>query len=92
MLPSCKDPPVVAVTGISKSFGNGRVVANVSLYATSGMCIGLLGPNGAGKSTTLKIIYGFLRPSWLLCFDANIISFAGRPQLTSFSSIPSWNI
>lgn len=62
MLPSYEDPPVVAVTGISKSFGNGRVVANVSLYATSGMCVGLLGPNGAGKSTTLKIIYGFLRP------------------------------
>lgn len=62
MLPSGKNPPVVAVTGISKSFGNGRVVANVSLYATAGMCLGLLGPNGAGKSTTLKIIYGFLRP------------------------------
>jgi lipooligosaccharide transport system ATP-binding protein len=35
----------------------------VSFSVDTGSCFGLLGPNGAGKSTTLKMIYGFWRPS-----------------------------
>ena len=55
--------PAVCLREVTKSFGNGTVVSDVSLTVERGVCLGLLGPNGAGKSTTLKMIYGFLRPS-----------------------------
>ena len=55
--------PVIRLQDVSKSFGNGAVVEDVSFSVEKGVCYGLLGSNGAGKSTTLKMIYGFLRPS-----------------------------
>lgn len=55
--------PAVVLDRVSKSFGNGPVVEDVSFSVEPGTCFGLLGPNGAGKSTTLKMVYGFLRPS-----------------------------
>ncbi|MDF1555674.1 MAG: ABC transporter ATP-binding protein [Deferrisomatales bacterium] len=54
--------PAVVLADVSKSFGNGPVVADVSFAVEPGTCFGLLGINGAGKSTTLKMIHGFLRP------------------------------
>lgn len=55
--------PAIRLQAVSKSFGNGAVVEDVSFSVERGICYGLLGSNGAGKSTTLKMIYGFLRPS-----------------------------
>lgn len=64
--------PLLAVRGISCSFGGVRAVADVSFSAPAGQITGLIGPNGAGKSTTLGIVAGFIRPS------AGTIQFAGR--------------
>jgi lipooligosaccharide transport system ATP-binding protein len=57
------DSAVISLRNVSKSFGNGPVVEEVSFSVERGTCFGLLGPNGAGKTTILKMIYGFVRPS-----------------------------
>lgn len=49
---------VVQADGVSKDYGNTRVVDAVSFCIRSGECCGILGPNGAGKTTTLKMLVG----------------------------------
>jgi lipooligosaccharide transport system ATP-binding protein len=55
--------PAVDVRSVSKAIDGRPVVSGVSFAVARGTCFGLLGPNGAGKTSTLKMIYGFWRPS-----------------------------
>ncbi len=48
----------VSVRGISKSFGNGAVLQNVSFNAEAGEFVTIVGPSGCGKTTLLRIIDG----------------------------------
>ncbi len=48
--------------GLTKCFGNRKVVDNLSLELQSGEVVGLLGPNGAGKTTTFYMIVGLYKP------------------------------
>jgi putative spermidine/putrescine transport system ATP-binding protein len=52
----------VSVEGVSKSYGDVRVVDNVSLTIPQGEFVVLLGPSGCGKTTTLRMIAGFVDP------------------------------
>jgi len=54
--------PLVAMRGMSISFGGVRAVDNVSLDLHPGEVVGLLGHNGAGKSTFIKMLSGAYRP------------------------------
>ena len=59
--------PLVTISNLSKSFGQGdaRVDAlkQVTLQVYAGQVVGLLGPSGSGKSTLLNIIGCILEPS-----------------------------
>ncbi len=46
---------VLELAGVSKSYGDNHVLANVSLTVRRGERVGIIGPNGLGKSTLLKI-------------------------------------
>lgn len=48
--------PSLVVTGVSHSFGDKRVLDNVSLTVPQGAFVVLLGLNGAGKSTLFSLI------------------------------------
>lgn len=50
------------VNNISFSYGDYRVLSEVSFTLSPGKIIGILGPNGAGKSTLLKLINAQLKP------------------------------
>jgi ABC-2 type transport system ATP-binding protein len=50
----------IEVTGLSKSFGERRVLKAVSFTIAPGEVVAFLGPNGAGKSTTIRILTGQL--------------------------------
>ena len=52
--PSGKD--VLAIEGISKAYGEKRVLSDVSLTVRRGERVAVIGANGLGKSTLLKII------------------------------------
>ena len=65
--------PVLAITGVSKSFGGKPAVSNVSFQVKKGEIIGFLGPNGAGKTTTLRMALGLIKP------DAGDIKLFGNP-------------
>ena len=53
---------VIDVEGLSKSFGDKKVVDNVSIQVERGQIYGFLGPNGSGKTTTIRMLCGLLRP------------------------------
>ncbi len=52
----------IDVRGLNKSFGDKRVVRDVSIQVRPGRITGFLGPNGSGKTTTLRMLCGLLRP------------------------------
>ncbi len=63
---------LLAVSGLAKSFGGLRAVADVSFEVHSGEILGIIGPNGAGKTTLFNLLNGFLPP------DSGEIRFAGQ--------------
>ena len=51
---------MIEIQGISRSFGDRRVLDEVSFGVQSGRMTGFVGGNGAGKTTTMRIILGVL--------------------------------
>ena len=54
--------PAISVRGLTKDYGRGRGVFDVSLEVAAGEVLGFLGPNGAGKTVTMRHLMGFVRP------------------------------
>lgn len=53
---------IIEVNRLTKDYGSGRGVFDVSFTVNKGEVFGFLGPNGAGKTTTIRHIMGFSRP------------------------------
>ncbi|MCC8069345.1 MAG: ABC transporter ATP-binding protein [Ruminococcus sp.] len=53
---------VIDVNHLTKDYGHGRGVFDVSVHVEKSECYGFLGPNGAGKSTTIRHLMGFSKP------------------------------
>ena len=53
---------VLQVNNVFKSFGDKKVIHDLSLEVQRGQKIAVIGPNGAGKSTFVKILIGKLQP------------------------------
>ena len=63
---------LLAVDGVSKSFGGLRAVNNVSFDVARGQLFSVIGPNGAGKTTLFNLITG------VYPLTAGTIRFGGR--------------
>jgi ABC-2 type transport system ATP-binding protein len=53
----------VVTTGLTKEFGDRRVVDSLDLAIPNGSVCGFVGPNGAGKTTTIRMLLGLIRPT-----------------------------
>jgi D-xylose transport system ATP-binding protein len=67
------ETPVLALEGVSKSFGPVQALQDVDFEVRSGEVVALVGDNGAGKSTLIKAIAGINPP------DSGRILFEGDP-------------
>jgi D-xylose transport system ATP-binding protein len=71
-VPTSSNGEVLALEGISKSFGSVQALEGVDFSVRAGEVVALVGDNGAGKSTLVKVISGIHRP------DSGRILFEGR--------------
>ena len=54
----------VSLRGITKSYGDSAVVRDLNLDIAAGEFFSMLGPSGCGKTTTLRMIGGFVDPTY----------------------------
>jgi branched-chain amino acid transport system ATP-binding protein len=64
--------PLLALQGVSLSFGGLRVVDGLDIHVDEGEIVSVIGPNGAGKTTLFNLITGIYRP------DEGDITLDGR--------------
>lgn len=57
----------IEVYHLTKDYGYGRGIFDVSFSVKKGEVFGFLGPNSAGKSTTIRHLLGFSKPDSGLC-------------------------
>lgn len=72
---------VIEVDHLTKDYGSGRGVFDVSFSINEGEVFGFLGPNGAGKSTTIRHLMGFSKP------QKGKTKILGKDSFTNYSEI-----
>jgi ABC-2 type transport system ATP-binding protein len=63
----------IALSRLTKSYGQVRAVRGIDLSIARGETVALLGPNGAGKTTTIDMVLGLTKP------DSGSVSLFGMP-------------
>ena len=56
------DEIIISVKNLTKDYGEGRGIFDVSFDIPKGATFGYCGTNGSGKTTTIRHIMGFLKP------------------------------
>ncbi len=67
----------IDIRKVTFSYGNLKVIDELSLEVPRGISFGLLGANGSGKTTLIRLMVGLLKP------DSGIISCLGKKASTS---------
>ncbi len=55
---------MIRASGLTKDYGSRRAIDNLTFEAKQGEVVGFLGPNGAGKTTTMRILTGYMPPTY----------------------------
>ncbi len=71
---------IIEVKDLTKDYGHGRGVFDISFEVKKGEVFGFLGPNGAGKTTTIRHIMGFSNPE------------KGETKVFNMSSFKKYNL
>lgn len=73
--------PVIQLERVTKDYGGGRGVFDLSFAVGRGEVVGFLGANGAGKSVTMRLLMGFVRA------DGGRATLGGRPCFADRAAI-----
>ncbi|WP_271984659.1 ABC transporter ATP-binding protein [Pseudoclavibacter terrae] len=68
---------MLEIQNISKTYGDRKVLDDVSFSVEPGKLTGFVGGNGAGKTTTMRTILGVVKP------DAGVVTIDGRPVVVT---------
>jgi ABC-type Fe3+/spermidine/putrescine transport system ATPase subunit/nucleotide-binding universal stress UspA family protein len=76
----------ILLEGLTKAYGNQRVVDQVSLEVADGEFFVLLGSSGSGKSTILRLIAGLIQPDGgrIVLNGRDVTHLAPQPRGTGF--------
>lgn len=74
---------IIDICNLTKDYGSGRGVFDVSIHVRKGEVFGFLGPNGAGKSTTIRHLMGFSKP------DSGSTKIFGKETFNNYYQILS---
>lgn len=70
-MPAASTRAMVALEGVSKTFGERTILHPTTLVVEEGQRVALIGPSGCGKSTLLKMVLGLVVP------DEGTVTVAG---------------
>ncbi|OBZ95788.1 sugar ABC transporter ATP-binding protein [Pararhizobium polonicum] len=74
-------PPLIRLSGISKTYGAVTALRDVDFACEAGTIHAILGENGAGKSTLMKLLSGVIAPSsGTMQLDCMPVAFSGTRQ------------
>jgi ABC-2 type transport system ATP-binding protein len=71
-VPTADPPPLLALSGVSRSYGERHALLPINLAVPARRCVAVLGANGSGKSTLLRIAAGRDAPS------TGLVRYAGQ--------------
>lgn len=72
---------MIELDSVTKDYGGGRGVFDLTLTVQPGESFGFLGPNGAGKTVTMRHLMGFVRPGSGTVRIAGLDCFDDRPAV-----------
>lgn len=84
---------MIKISGLSKSFGNLKVLKDINLQINQEGIVAFLGPNGSGKTTLIKCFLGMVLPSYgdIIFKGASILGeFQYRDQVAHVPQIASF--
>ena len=58
---------IIKINNLTKDYGNGKGIFDVTFTIKKREIFGFLGPNGAGKTTTIRHLLGFIIPKEKKC-------------------------
>ena len=61
-MPSAAEDALLALRGVSKSYGDHKVLDRIDLDVASGEKVAIIGPSGSGKTTILRAVIGLVKP------------------------------
>ena len=73
--------PAIALRGVTKDYGHGRGIFDLTLDVEPGTTMGFLGANGAGKTVTMRTLMGFIKPSTGTAAIAGLDCFRDRARI-----------
>lgn len=75
----------IEINKITKDYGGGKGVFDISLSIDKGEIYGYLGSNGAGKTTTLRLLMGFIKP------DSGVMYIEGMDKSRYMTGMACWS-
>lgn len=72
------------VKNLTRDYGFGKGIFDISFEVKEGEVFGFLGPNGAGKTTTIRHLMGFLKPTCGACKIGELDCWKQREQIQNF--------